>query len=105
MAKDALYDAEDMLDELATETLRCKLEAESKAGPNQVWNWNPLSTPCSIPSSRGIESKLKKVIEKLELIAKYKDVLGLKDIVGRLFGLFLDNNLLTTQKMSALYVS
>ena len=28
MARDALYDAEDILDELATETLRCKLEAE-----------------------------------------------------------------------------
>ena len=87
MAKDALYDAEDILDELATETLRYKLEAESKAGPNQVWNWNLISSPCSTPSSRGIESKLKKVIEKLELIAKYKDVLGLKDNVGgRSFG-------------------
>ncbi|GMY15814.1 putative disease resistance rpp13-like protein 1 [Fagus crenata] len=31
------------------------------------------------PSGRGIGSKLKKVIEKLELIANYKDVLGLKD--------------------------
>ena len=29
MARDALYDAEDILDELATETLRRKLEAES----------------------------------------------------------------------------
>uniref|UniRef100_A0A2N9HVW9 Disease resistance RPP13-like protein 1 n=1 Tax=Fagus sylvatica TaxID=28930 RepID=A0A2N9HVW9_FAGSY len=82
MAKDALYDAEDILDELATETLRCKLEADSKAGPNQVWNWNLISTPCNTPSSRGIESKLKKVIDKLELIANYKDVLGLKDNVG-----------------------
>ena len=87
MAKDALYDAEDILDELATETLRCKLEAESKAGPNQVWNWNLISTPSNAPSSREIESKLKKIIEKLELIANYKDVLGLKDNVGgRSFG-------------------
>ena len=84
MAKDALYDAEDILDELATETLRCKLEAESKVDPNQVWNWNLIPTPCNTPSSRGtgIESKLKKVIERLELIAKYKDVLGLQDNVG-----------------------
>jgi Leucine-rich repeat (LRR) protein len=82
MAKDALYEAEDRLDELATETLRCKLVAESKAGPNQVWNWNLISSPCSTPSGRGIGSKLKKVIEKLELIANYKDVLGLKDNVG-----------------------
>ncbi len=69
MAKDALHDAEDILDELATETLRCKLEADSKASPNQVWNWNLISTPSNTPSSREIESKLKKIIEKLELIA------------------------------------
>ena len=52
IAKDALYDADDILDELATETL--KLETESKAGPNQVCHWNPISTPCSTPSSTGI---------------------------------------------------
>jgi hypothetical protein len=78
MAKDALYGAEDILDELATEALKCKVEAESQASPNQVWSWNLISTP----SSRGIESKLKNIIEKLELIAKYKEVLGLKDSIG-----------------------
>ena len=75
IAKDALYDADDILDELATETLRCKLETESKVGPNQVCNWNPISTPCSTPSCTAIASKLKKVNEKFELMAKYKDVL------------------------------
>jgi hypothetical protein len=78
MTKDALYDAEDILDELATEALKCKVEAESQASQNQVWSWNLISTP----SSRGIESKLKNIIEKLELIAKYKEVLGLKDSIG-----------------------
>lgn len=87
MTKDALYDAEDILDELATEALACKVEAESQAvNKNKVWKWNSISSSIS-PSSRGIESKLRKIIERLELIAKYKNVLGLKDNVGgRLFG-------------------
>ncbi|KAL6124917.1 hypothetical protein ACLB2K_077425 [Fragaria x ananassa] len=86
MTKDALYDAEDILDELASEGLAFKMEAESQTNMNKVWNWNPISTPRS-PSTRGIESKLMKIIERLELIAKYKNVLGLKDNVGeRLFG-------------------
>ncbi|KAG6630368.1 putative disease resistance RPP13-like protein 1 [Carya illinoinensis] len=78
MAKEALYDAEDILDELTSEALRCKVEAESRDSPNQVWKWTP--------SGAGMESKLKKVIEKLELIAKYKDVLGLNN-EGRSSGL------------------
>ncbi|KAB1224988.1 putative disease resistance RPP13-like protein 1 [Morella rubra] len=78
MAKDALYDAEDILDELTTEALKCKADAGSQVNPNQVWNWNPMPNPSGI----GIESKLKMAIEKLELIAKYKDVLGLKDSTG-----------------------
>ncbi|XP_050379749.1 putative disease resistance RPP13-like protein 1 [Argentina anserina] len=86
MTKDALYDAEDILDELASEALAFKMEAEYHTSTNKVWNWSPISTPRS-PSSRRVESKLMKIIERLELIAKYKNVLGLKDNVGgRLFG-------------------
>ncbi|CAL9004438.1 unnamed protein product [Prunus brigantina] len=86
MTKDALYDAEDMLDELASEALACKIAAESQATTNKVWNWKHISTSLS-PSSRGIEYKLVKIIERLELIARYKNVLGLKENVGgRLFG-------------------
>ncbi|BBG96537.1 LRR and NB-ARC domains-containing disease resistance protein [Prunus dulcis] len=74
MTKDALYDAEDMLDELASEALACKIAAESQATTNK-------------PICRGIEHKLVKIIERLELIARYKNVLGLKENVGgRLFG-------------------
>ncbi|PON98833.1 NB-ARC domain, LRR domain containing protein [Trema orientale] len=82
MAKDAIYDAEDILDELATEALKWKLEAESQATKDhKVWNWNRVSSSLS-PSSRGVESKIRKIIERLELIAKYKNVLGLKDNSG-----------------------
>ncbi|KAL5733661.1 hypothetical protein ACOSP7_033005 [Xanthoceras sorbifolium] len=83
MAKDALYDAEDVLDELATEALKSKLEAESQANTNQVRRL--ISSPLS-PFSRGIDFKITHVIEKLEFIAKYKDILGLNDDVkGRFF--------------------
>lgn len=80
MTKNALYDAEDLLDDLASEALACKAAAESPATTKQVWNWNRISTSLS-PSSRGIEHKLLKIIERLELIAQYKNVLGLKDNV------------------------
>ncbi|KAI9156431.1 hypothetical protein LWI28_006423 [Acer negundo] len=86
MAKDALYDAEDVLDDLATEALKSKLETNAQTNnTNQVNQWRPrLSSPLSSPFSRGID-KLNKIIEKLEFIAKYKDILGLNDDVkGRL---------------------
>lgn len=83
MAKDALYDAEDVLDELATEALKSKLESQSETSSNtsQVSNWRVISSPFS----RGIDFKMNKIIEKLEFIAKYKDILGLNndDFRGR----------------------
>ncbi|XP_031267554.1 putative disease resistance RPP13-like protein 1 [Pistacia vera] len=86
MAKDALYDAEDILDKLATEALTSKLDSESKSEANQVTNWRLISSPLS-PFSGGVNFEINKIIEKLELIAKYKDVLGLNDDVkGRLSG-------------------
>ncbi|KAG5539131.1 hypothetical protein RHGRI_019625 [Rhododendron griersonianum] len=38
--KDAVYHAEDLVDEIATEALRCKVEAENQSGPNQRSNAN-----------------------------------------------------------------
>ncbi|KAH7862843.1 hypothetical protein Vadar_010183 [Vaccinium darrowii] len=32
--KDVVYHAEDLVDEIATEALRCKVEAEYQSGPN-----------------------------------------------------------------------
>ncbi|XP_044462558.1 putative disease resistance RPP13-like protein 1 [Mangifera indica] len=86
MAKGSLYDAEDILDNLATEALTSKLESESKTEANQVTNWRLISRPLS-PFSRGVDFEINKIIEKLELVSKYKDVLGLNDDVkGRLSG-------------------
>lgn len=81
MARDAIFDSEDLLDEMATQALRYKVEAESQTNPDQVWNWNRVSSSLS-PSSRGLDFNLRKIIERLELVVKYKDVLGLKDDIG-----------------------
>ncbi|KAF4388955.1 hypothetical protein F8388_026684 [Cannabis sativa] len=55
---------------------------------HKVWkNFKSVTSSLS-PSGRGVESRLRKIIEWLELIAKYKNVLGLKDNNGeRSFGL------------------
>ncbi|KAF2323132.1 hypothetical protein GH714_033592 [Hevea brasiliensis] len=73
--KDAVYDAEDLLDEISTESLRCKVEAESQSSITQVQNF------CSSfnPFNKGVNSKLEEVLARLEFIAKQKDVLGLKE--------------------------
>ncbi|KAL7204564.1 hypothetical protein ACSBR2_017606 [Camellia fascicularis] len=75
MLKHAVYEAEDTLDDLATEALRFKLESNSQTIADQVRN---LKFPSFNPFSERMESKIEKLIEKLEFIAKQKDVLGLK---------------------------
>ncbi|KAH6759784.1 hypothetical protein C2S51_016733 [Perilla frutescens var. frutescens] len=73
--KNAVYEAEDILDELTTEALRCKLETNSAQNfSNQVRN---LVTSFS-PFCEGVNSRIQSLIEKLEYIAKHKDLLGLR---------------------------
>ena len=73
--KDAVYDAEDLLDEMATEVLKSQMEAESKIPINQVWN---LISASFNPFNKKIESRVKEIIERLQVFANQKDVLGLK---------------------------
>ncbi|RVW79844.1 putative disease resistance RPP13-like protein 1 [Vitis vinifera] len=68
--KDAVYDAEDLLDDITTEALRCKMESDSQT---QVRN---------IISGEGIMSRVEKITGILENLAKEKDFLGLKEGVG-----------------------
>ncbi|KAL6312094.1 hypothetical protein AAG906_015514 [Vitis piasezkii] len=68
--KDAVYDAEDLLDDITTEALRCKMESDSQT---QVRN---------IISGEGIMSRVEKITGTLENLAKEKDFLGLKEGVG-----------------------
>ena len=77
--KDAVYDAEDVLDEIATEALQCKSEVKSQTCTSKVWDLISLSV---IPVDKRIKSELKMIIERLEYITKQKGVLGLKEVAG-----------------------
>ncbi|KAF7112273.1 hypothetical protein RHSIM_RhsimUnG0246400 [Rhododendron simsii] len=78
--KGAVYDAEDLVDEIATEALRCKMEAEYQSGSNQVQS---LISSFAKLFDDEIESKLEKMIDTLEDFMEQKDVLGLREVAGR----------------------
>lgn len=76
--RDALYDADDLLDEINTESLRCKLEAESQIQQpfsDQVLNF--LSSPFK-SFFRVVNSEIQDVFQRLEQFSLQKDILGLK---------------------------
>uniref|UniRef100_A0A2N9EXY9 Uncharacterized protein n=1 Tax=Fagus sylvatica TaxID=28930 RepID=A0A2N9EXY9_FAGSY len=79
--KHAAYDADDILDRIAYEALRCKLEAESQTGTSKVC---PFST-----------SELEEMLERLKDITKNINVLGLKEVAGG-GGVALPSSRLTT---------
>ncbi|KAJ7949314.1 Disease resistance protein [Quillaja saponaria] len=87
--KDAVFDAEDLLDEIDTEASQQKLEAELTSGQKysrcsiKVRHFSTLiASACVNSSNNEIESKIQEVLDRLEYLAEQKDVLGLKDGVG-----------------------
>jgi signal recognition particle GTPase len=74
--KDVVYDAEDILDEIATEALQRKLDAEFQTTSSKVHH--SISAFLS-PFFREIDQKIKYLLDKLEYLARQKDVLGLKE--------------------------
>ncbi|KAL6320906.1 hypothetical protein AAG906_010715 [Vitis piasezkii] len=78
--KDAVYHAEDLLDEIATEALRCEIEA-ADSQPGGIYQvWNKFSTRVKAPfSNQSMEPRVKDMIAKLEDIAEEKEKLGLKE--------------------------
>ncbi|KAE8676369.1 Gibberellin-regulated family protein [Hibiscus syriacus] len=73
--KDAVYDAEDLFDEIATEVLRIRLESQDQIASTKV---NRVISSFN-PFNRGMDSKLEDVLERLESLVYQKDTLGLKE--------------------------
>ena len=74
--KHVVYEAEDLLEEISTEALRCKIEAEYQTSVTKVQNF--FSSNFN-PFNKGINSKLEEVLARLDFIAKQKDILGLRE--------------------------
>ncbi|KAK7401268.1 hypothetical protein VNO78_12620 [Psophocarpus tetragonolobus] len=74
----ALYDADDLLDEINTEALRCKVEAVSQSQPIGYQVRNFLSYPFK-KFYRVINSEMEVVLQRLEQFALQKDILGLTE--------------------------
>jgi len=74
--KDAVFDAEDLLNQISYDSLRCKVE-NTQAGnkSNQVWNF--LSSPFKNLYGE-INSQMKIMCESLQLFAQHKVILGLQ---------------------------
>ena len=79
--QDAFYDADDAVDEIETDALRLKAEANSAVGSSRRKKERVRNVFSSFCSSRegDMERKIKKILERLEGIAKQKDHLGLRE--------------------------
>ncbi|XP_045823030.1 putative disease resistance RPP13-like protein 1 [Trifolium pratense] len=74
--KDAVFDAEDLLNQISYDSLRCKVENTQAANKtNQVWNF--FSSPSKNLYGE-INSQMKIMCETLQLFAQHKDIRGLQ---------------------------
>ncbi|KAJ4723916.1 Disease resistance protein [Melia azedarach] len=81
--RDLAYDAEDILDEFATEALKRKLTAEhDQASTGKFWNLIPNYVNCFNPSTVkfniSMDSKIKTITTRLEDLCKQRIELGLQ---------------------------
>ncbi|ESW23069.1 hypothetical protein PHAVU_004G015900 [Phaseolus vulgaris] len=76
--KEAVFDAEDLLDEIDYELTRCQVEAEFEPQTIAYKVSNFFNSTFS-SFNKKIDSGLKEVLEKLEYLAREKGALGLKE--------------------------
>ncbi|KAJ1426957.1 P-loop containing nucleoside triphosphate hydrolase [Sesbania bispinosa] len=79
--RDAVFEADDLLDEINTEALRCKVKAECQGHTASAKVRNILSSTFK-QSYRGINSKMQHLFERLEHYAQKAHLLGLKEGVS-----------------------
>ncbi|KAG6628313.1 putative disease resistance protein At3g14460 [Carya illinoinensis] len=82
--KDVIYDAEDILDEIATEALQSKLQDADAESPTVVGTLLNYFSALLIdqPFSEKVDKKIEKVLGRLEDLTKQKDCMGLREVVG-----------------------
>jgi len=75
-AKDVVFDAEDLLEEIDDALSKSQAEAESQTAAKKVWNFLKSSFVSFFENE--IESRMEKLIENLEDLETQNHVLGLK---------------------------
>ncbi|CAN6692934.1 unnamed protein product [Malus baccata var. baccata] len=73
--KEAVLDAEDLLDEIKTEALRRKIEAEFGSSTSKVQD---LISASLHAFDESVDSKIEEILERLSFIVEQKDALDLK---------------------------
>ncbi|KAJ9175629.1 hypothetical protein P3X46_014168 [Hevea brasiliensis] len=76
--KDAVYEADDLLDEIAYKAFRLKMEAGSRTFGDQVRGFFSSRNPFK----KGMEEKLDDILDRLEDLVKQKAALSLRDGTG-----------------------
>uniref|UniRef100_A0A2P2MWJ6 Disease resistance protein RGA2 n=1 Tax=Rhizophora mucronata TaxID=61149 RepID=A0A2P2MWJ6_RHIMU len=76
--KDVVYDAEDLLDEIASEVQRSEIEAQSQTSLQKAQDFASSHNPFK----RRKNERLEKILETLEDLVDQKDALGLMDGIG-----------------------
>ncbi|KAF9666634.1 hypothetical protein SADUNF_Sadunf16G0249300 [Salix dunnii] len=80
--KDAVYEADDLLDEIAYEGLRSEIEACPQTNNKAMWrNFLYSRSPFNKRIMR-MKVKLKKILDRLKDLVEQKDVLGLGENIG-----------------------
>ncbi|XP_024929684.3 putative disease resistance RPP13-like protein 1 [Ziziphus jujuba] len=74
--KEAICYAEDLMDEIDSEALRCQIDGESGSSSHQVLNL--ISTSFTAFNKHAVDLKMEEILDRLEFILQQKDFLGLK---------------------------
>lgn len=74
--KDAVYDAEELLSDIKTEVQKRKLEADQSG--SSIGKVQQLFSDSFLSFDKGIDPKIEEIFERVDFIAKEKDVLDLK---------------------------